>query len=119
MRERLTQSRAIKLRRELTDSERCLWKYLRRRHLKGCRFRRQVPIGPYIADFACLDPALVIEIDGGQHVEKTDYDAARSAYLNQRGFKVLRFWSNEVLARTDAVLEVIWKELEEMKTPPS
>ena len=119
MRERLTQSRAIKLRRSLTDSEQRLWRYLRRRYLRGCRFRRQVPIGPYIADFACLYPAIVIEIDGGQHAEQTAYDATRDAFLNQRGFKVLRFWSNEVLTQTDAVLAVIWRALEELKTPPS
>ena len=121
MRDPRTQSRARKLRHQLTDSERCLWRYLRRHYLDGHRFRRQVPMGPYIADFACLDPALIIEVDGGQHQSEQGYDSARDAYLAQRGFRILRFWSNEVLAQTEAVLEVIRRTLqeEEAKKRPS
>lgn len=111
----LTHSRARKLRHNQTDAERRLWHHLRRRNLSGHRFRRQVPIGPFIADFACLDPKLVVEIDGSQHDQQAGYDAARSVFLEAQGFAVLRFYSNETLSRTDAVLEVIWKKLEELE----
>ncbi len=73
----------------------------------GRKFRRQEPIGPYIVDFACFDPMLVIEIDGSQHAGSIAHDAERSAYLERRGFKVIRFWNHEVLARTDWVREAI------------
>ena len=111
MRDPLTQSRARKLRRRQTDAEQRLWKYLRRHYVSGVRFRRQVAIGPYIADFACLDPRIVIEVDGGQHAQQRSYDARRDAFLQQRGFTVLRFWANDVLLETDAVLEVIRRKL--------
>lgn len=119
MRDRFMQSRAKELRRGLTPAEQRLWRYLRRHYISECRFRRQVPIGPYIADFACLQPRLVVEVDGGQHETQVDYDRARDAFLQEQGFRVLRFWSSEVLNRTEAVLEVIWKALEELKRPPS
>ncbi len=107
MRNQLTIHRAKSLRANLTDAEQRLWYFLRRNHL-GCRFRRQHPIGPYIADFACLRPQLVIEVDGGQHAQQRRYDTARDTFLRERGFTVLRFWSNDVLLRTDAVLQRIW-----------
>jgi very-short-patch-repair endonuclease len=86
----------------------------------GCRFHRQLPIGPYIADFACLHPRIVIEVDGGQHATQQTYDHARDDFIRDRGFIVLRFWSNEVLLKTEAVLESIWKEVQKAKgLPPS
>ena len=97
---------ARKLRREMTDAERRLWTQLRRHQLAGFRFRRQFPVGPYIVDFMCLEAKLVIEIDGGQHLESAS-DAVRSGWLEGEGFRVLRFWNHDVLMRTRDVLAVI------------
>lgn len=113
MREKLAQRRATGLRKKPTDAEGKLWYFLRRKHL-GARFRRQVPIGPFITDFACLESRVIIEVDGSQH--SAAVDGARDEFLRQRGFRVLRFWDNDVLVRTDAVLEVI---LSRLKSPPS
>ncbi|HEU4484396.1 MAG TPA: DUF559 domain-containing protein [Povalibacter sp.] len=117
MRNKLAQERARTLRRSPTDAERRLWHYLRRRHLHGARFRRQFSIGPFIVDFVSLDAMLVIELDGSQHQAAIAYDAHRSRFLKQRGFRILRFWDNEVLAKTEAVLEVIGRVLEEAPIP--
>ncbi|HKU97793.1 MAG TPA: endonuclease domain-containing protein [Vineibacter sp.] len=104
---------ARNLRRHSTDAERHLWKHLRRRQLGGYRFRRQVPIGTYVADFACLERSLVIELDGSQHAEReVAHDRARDDYLERRGFRVLRFWNNDVSHRLDDVIDTIWSELE-------
>jgi adenine-specific DNA-methyltransferase len=118
MRNSTTQRLAWQLRSEATDAERHLWSFLRKRQLAGNRFRRQVPIGNYIADFACLDAKLVIEVDGGQHDEQRRYDERRDASIGALGFRVLRFWNNQVLGETDAVLEVILQALQE-PIPPS
>jgi very-short-patch-repair endonuclease len=91
---------ARRLRRTSTDAERQLWERLRDRQLAGRKFRRQVLIGPYVADFACIDEPLVIELDGGQHAENQD-DQRRTADIE------VRFWNNEVLHNTDGVLVVI------------
>ena len=112
MRDRTTQERARQLRSQLTDAERRLWRYLRRRFLGRYRFRRQVPIGRYIADFVCLSSRLIVEVDGGQHDFQRRYDEKRDAYLKSRGFRVMRFWNNDVLAQTEGVLQAIWMELE-------
>lgn len=95
------------LRRRQTDAERRLWHALRNRALERRKFRRQHPIGNYIVDFVCLDAQLVIELDGGQHLEQAMYDQGREAYLKMRGFRVLRFWDDEVLKNLQPVLEVI------------
>jgi len=108
MRNRITQQRATALRNKATDSEQKLWRYLRRRQIRGLRFRRQVPIGPYIADFACLEIALIIEVDGGQHLE-SERDVVRERYLRAQGFCILRFWNNQVLSETEAVLQMIFE----------
>ena len=100
----------------MTDAERLLWSRLRRRQVHGLRFRRQHPIGPFIADFACTQAGLVIELDGGQHVQAKDKDAARTRWLEQSGYRVLRFWNNDVLTQIDAVLQVIAAAT---PTPPS
>ena len=106
------------LRREMTDSERRLWSRLRLEQL-GVKFRRQHPIGHYIADFACLDPKLIIELDGSQHADQADYDASRDHYFRLNGFSVLRFATNEPLLNIDGVLTIIADELVARGAPPS
>ncbi len=90
----------------MTDAERRLWSHLRREQL-GLRFRRQHPLGPYVLDFACLDPKLVIEVDGSQHLGQAAYDERRGAWLKSQGFVVLRYASNAVMADTAAMLQDI------------
>ena len=92
----------------MTDAERAIWRYLRQRQVGGHRFRRQVTIG---ADFVCLDALLVIEVDGGQHAEARAYDSVRDDFMRGQGFRVLRFWNDDVLARMDVVVEAIREEL--------
>jgi very-short-patch-repair endonuclease len=101
----LARDRARELRRESTDAEYRLWSHLRNRGL-GVKFRRQHPIGPFIVDFLSLEAKLVVEIDGGQHNEddKRRADDQRTKFLEDRGYRILRFWNNEVLQDTDAVL---------------
>ena len=108
-----TVKRARGLRTSLTDAERLLWSRLRRGQLDGFRFRRQVPIGPYIADFACLAERLIIEVDGGQHSSRTVEDTAREQWLADRGYRVIRFWNNDVLENIDGVLAEIRDSLGE------
>lgn len=115
MRNALTQRRATTLRRHATDAEVVLWQRLRRRQILGLRFRRQVPIGPYIADFACLESKIIIEIDGSQHLN-SEHDRVRDRFLRECGFRLLRYWSHDVLRETDAVMEAIYKAV---KMPPS
>lgn len=99
------------LRHHPTDAERHLWYRLRLRQLDGHKFRPQRPIGPYVCDFVCLSAAIVVELDGSQHVEHADYDADRDAFLKAKGFQVLRFWNHDVLLRTESVLETIYEAL--------
>jgi very-short-patch-repair endonuclease len=101
--------RARDLRRNSTDAEQKLWRALR--ELRVARFRRQHPIGPYIADLACPAKKLVIELDGGQHAEQADRDEARTIDLAKRGYRVVRFWNNDVLSNIDGVIETILLEL--------
>ena len=98
---------ARNLRKNQTDAEKRLWRYLRDRRLTGLKFRRQYVIKPYIVDFACVEKKLVIEIDGGQHAENVEADHLRTRYLEEKGYKVVRFWNNEMLTNTDAVLNNI------------
>jgi very-short-patch-repair endonuclease len=100
---------ARKLRRSSTDAENRLWYYLRARRFEGVKFIRQFPIGPYIADFACRDARLAIELDGGQHNEVVD--APRTEVIEAFGYRIIRFWNNNVLANTEGVLEVTHQEL--------
>jgi very-short-patch-repair endonuclease len=118
MRDKVAQERARQMRLGSTDTEKHLWRFLRRRHVAGARFRRQYPVGPFIADFVCLDAMLVVELDGGQHQTAIAYDAHRDRFLKAQGFRVLRFWNNEVLQQTDAVLQVIWEAVAAAKKPP-
>jgi len=99
------------LRKNQTDAERKLWRRLRARELCGFKFRRQYPIAPYIVDFICVEKRLIVEIDGGQHATMTEIDNTRTEFLNARGYRVLRFWNNEVLQQLDAVLAKILDSL--------
>jgi very-short-patch-repair endonuclease len=105
-----------RLRSGMTDAERRLWRHLRIRQVAGCKFRRQYPLEKYIADFVCLERQLVIEIDGGQHAENTSYDDQRTRVFERLGYRVLRFWNNEVLRDVESVKTVIGKAL---GLPPS
>ncbi len=110
-------SKARQLRNNPTDAERVLWNILRKRQVSGYRFRRQVPIGPYIVDFVCYENRLIIEVDGGQHMERANYDAERTAWLKTEGFRVIRFWNNQILEETDAVREAIFMAVQRLSTP--
>ena len=96
--------RARHLRRDMTPAEKLLWSHLRGRRLEGFKFKRQEWVGPYVADFYCWEAKLIVEVDGSQHQERSGYDAARDAWLSKQGIEVLRFWNNEVLGATEAVL---------------
>jgi very-short-patch-repair endonuclease len=100
---------ARRLRRQPTEAEAALWRALRRLPLDGSHFRRQVPIGPFVADFACHAAKLVVELDGGQHTEDESvaYDARRTAWLQRAGYRVLRFQNADVLRDIDVVLDTI------------
>lgn len=104
------QSNAKALRRGMTDSERKLWWGLRGEQL-GVKFRRQHPLGNYIADFACLSPKLIVELDGSQHAANENYDAARDRFFREHGFEVLRFGTHEPLVNSGGVLTVIMDKL--------
>jgi adenine-specific DNA-methyltransferase len=103
---------ARELRKSMTETERLLWQDLRRGKIPGTRFRRQVPIGPYVADFACLQSRLIIELDGSQHNDRTEYDDSRTAFLETQNFRVLRFWNGHVFGEREAVIEtIVWAVL--------
>ncbi|MGJ7538073.1 MULTISPECIES: endonuclease domain-containing protein [unclassified Variovorax] len=111
--------RARSLRTTPTHAEALLWNHLRDRRMADHKFRRQRPIGPYFADFACLEAKLVVELDGGQHVEAAAYDENRTRFIEAQGYRVLRFWNHEVLTQTDAVRERILQALQEDNPHPS
>jgi very-short-patch-repair endonuclease len=100
------------LRANQTLAERKLWSFLRDRRLGGFKFRRQHPVGQFIADFCCVEAKLVVELDGGQHATQRDADARRTAFLEGQGYRVLRFWDNEALANTSGVLDRIVEALD-------
>ncbi|MET0049056.1 MAG: endonuclease domain-containing protein [Sedimenticola sp.] len=104
-------NRARELRRNQTDAEQLLWKSLKGRQLNGYKLRRQYPIHLYIVDFVCLSEKLIIELDGGQHTEQMDYDEKRTAFLESKGYSVVRFWNNEVLNQLAEVIEEIARQL--------
>ena len=101
-----------RLRREATNAERRLWSALRDRRLRGYRFRRQHPIGEFIADFACTRHLLIVEADGGQHADSED-DRRRTAWLEAQGWRVARFWNNDILANTEGVIQAVLTKLSE------
>ena len=94
------------LRRQMSDAERKLWSVLRNRQLGGAKFRRQQPIGPFIADFVCQESRLIVEADGGQHSQSST-DGRRAAFLESKGYRLLRFWNNEILTNLDGVAQVV------------
>ena len=104
--------RAAELRRNQTEAESKLWAHLRAHRANGVHFRRQYAIGKYIVDFCAVRKKLIIELDGSQYLDQEEYDAERTAFLQSKGFRVLRFWNNEVLKNIDDVMAIILDELE-------
>ncbi len=111
-----TLKRAKHLRREMTEQERTLWKHLRDQRLGSAKFRKQQPIGPYITDFVCQDARLIVEADGSQHAD-SDYDVRRDAFLKSKGYRVMRFWNNEIMINLNGVLEAIYHALTTHPSP--
>lgn len=105
--------RAKQLHREMTPAETKLWAHLRAHRMGDVHFRNQHAIGNYIVDFCAPRKKLIIELDGSQHLEQEAYDNERTNYLKSKGYKVLRFWNNDVLNNLDSVLTVIWDTLKE------
>ncbi len=95
------------LRSDQTEAEQRLWYHLRAHRFMDLKFKRQTPMGRYIVDFICHEHRLIVEVDGGQHAERTDYDEQRDAWLGEQGLRVLRFWNHEVMQELDGVLERI------------
>jgi very-short-patch-repair endonuclease len=91
----------------MTDAERSLWYHLRAGRFQGWKFRRQVPIGQYVVDFLCEEARLIVEVDGGQHAERIERDLARTQWLGEQGYEVIRFWNNDVLANIEGVLATL------------
>ena len=108
---RMNVDRARGLRLGMTDAEQVLWYRLRNRQLDGCKFRRQHEIDRYVADLVCVERMLIVELDGGQHLDQQDYDEARTRHLQSKGYRVLRFWNNDVLTNIERVLEVLVEAL--------
>jgi very-short-patch-repair endonuclease len=115
--------RARALRQKMTDAERSLWRILRSSRMDGHRCRRQEPFGHYIADFVCHDARLIIEIDGGQHDRSSPDEAKRTRFLEDQGYRIRRFWNNEVLSNLEGVCATIARDLQrhpiESVPPPS
>jgi very-short-patch-repair endonuclease len=100
-------SNARNLRSESSDAERRLWYYLRGARFQETKFRRQVPVGRFVVDFLCEEARLIVEVDGGQHAERIARDAARTQWLKEQGYTVLRFWNNDVLGNIEGVLATL------------
>ncbi|MEX0644279.1 MAG: endonuclease domain-containing protein [Parvularculaceae bacterium] len=117
----MANERARALRRNQTSAERMLWRMLRAKEEIGVRFRRQHPLGCYIVDFICLERSLIVEVDGGQHGDSPhqQYDRARDAWLESRGYLVLRFWNGEIYDAIDGVIVRIREALSaRIDSPP-
>ena len=106
-----TRTRAIELRKERTPAERKLWAVIRNDQL-GVNFRRQHAIGHYIPDFVCIEKKLIIELDGSQHIEQAEYDTERTKYFETLGYKVIRFWNNQIMNNINSVIKAIQFALE-------
>ncbi|MDO7842643.1 endonuclease domain-containing protein [Sphingomonas immobilis] len=113
--EQRTAARA--LRANPTEAEKCLWRAISARKVAGVRFNRQVPIGPFICDFVSRSGGLVIEVDGGQHALAVSDDAARTAFIESQGFRVMRFWNNDILHNTEGVVAEIERVLATLPSP--
>ena len=98
----------------MTDAERRLWGRLRRKQIDEVHFRHQVPLGPYVVDFLCFEHRLIVEVDGGQHEREAEADSQRTAWLKEQGFRVIRFWNNDVLTNTDGVILTIQMAVAEL-----
>jgi len=108
------------MRHQPTEAERTLWRLLRNRRFASFKFRRQVPIAPYIVDFLCFSARLIVEVDGSQHAQSGG-DVTRDAFLRSQGFRLLRIWNHDILARPAAVADAVWAALHapgELLTPP-
>ncbi len=105
---------ARQLRKQQTKTEHIVWQHIRAKRLKGLKFKRQQPLGNYIVDFICFEASLIIEIDGGQHAENKEYDKQRDDWLQTQGYKVLRFWNNDVLTNFEGVYDSICAYLTEV-----
>jgi very-short-patch-repair endonuclease len=112
----LIRDAARRLRVDQTDAEYKLWSHLRSRQLRGFKFRRQHPIGPFFADFFCLEARLVVELDGSQHADQSEQDESRTVFIGGRGYTVLRIWNNEITSEIDTVLQRISDALEEARS---
>lgn len=110
-------ARAQKLRNEATEFELLLWQRLKGRRFLGVKFSRQMPVGPYICDFMCRSHKLVIELDGSQHGDRVEYDEARTAFIERQGFRIFRFWNNDLAENIDGVMERIAAALADTPTP--
>jgi very-short-patch-repair endonuclease len=109
-----TMHQAGELRKELTPAERKLWAVLKNEQLLGIKFRRQHAIGKYIPDFCAIQEKLIIELDGSQHLEQEEYDKERTQYLESQGYKVIRFWNNQIMNDMNGVILAITFALEEI-----
>ena len=112
VRERRTRGHAKAMRRNPTEAEQKLWLLLKDRRFAGFKFRRQVPIGPYIADFVCYSARLIVELDGSQHADDAR-DGRRDAWFGEKGFTTLRVWNSDLAANPEGVGDAIWNRLEE------
>jgi len=112
MKKEILQDRAQDLRKKQAPAEIILWDRLRNRQLAGSKFRRQFIIAPYIVDFICIKKNLIIELDGGQHMDAKSYDQKRDSFIISKGFKILRYWNNEVFNELESVLEDVLRKLE-------
>ena len=108
---------ARRLRGNTTEAEKKLWSVLRRQQVDGLRFRRQVPLGRYVVDFACYGARLVVEVDGGQHADQEAKDDARTRWLESQNFRVIRFWNNDVLENLEGVVAAI-RTAVDRRVPP-
>jgi very-short-patch-repair endonuclease len=113
--EGIARDRARQMRANQTSAEKLLWSKLRRKSIGNARFRRQHPLYGFITDFCCVEHRLVIELDGDSHAEQSQYGAWRTDKLVQRGFRVIRFFNDEVQNNLEGVIEAIWQA---MQTPP-
>jgi len=105
---------ARKNRKNPTPAEKKLWAHLKDRQVKGVKFRRQHAIGNYVPDFCAVKEKLIIELDGSQHLEQTEYDAERTKYFESLGYRVIRFWNNQIMKELDGVILVIIHTLDEI-----
>ena len=105
------------MRREPTDCEKKFWYQVRDRRLGGHKFKRQVPIGSYIADFVCIDRKVIVELDGGQHADRIAYDVKRDSLLNEKGFRVIRILNVDFLENPDGVMEMLLNALDAAPSP--